>query len=232
VRATFALWLIAGCGRIGFDGASVIVGDGQVGGDGPVDPSLLAWYPMDDDPSLGARDTSGYHRDAACNPACATSTTGVHGGAFAFDGSACLEIPADPALDLFSGSFAAWVRLTSPVVASSIFSRPYQEVLADSAEVFVDSGPQVWADADAISPNSINRPYFANIDMWTHIVLYVNGVELGASGFETAFDSHLWRIGCDVDNGALIHQTQGDLDDVRLYSRVLGASEIATLATP
>ena len=61
--------------------------------------------------------------------------------------------------------------------------------------------------------------------------LYLDGVEVDSDvAVPTLYDLDPVRIGCDRDGGVLAFRFGGEIDDVRLYDRVLDQDEIAQLA--
>ena len=232
-----ALGLLVGlvaCGRIDFDART----DAQ-----PGDPSLLAWFPMDDDPSDGAFDASQYHRDAICDPRCPTSTTGIRGAGFAFDGTQALALPSNPALDLVTGTVAFWTRIDAvPMTYQMIVTRAYQTAQRNSFEVYDADNNTLLVDEDAtggVKP-IITTPSRA-LGTWEHVAatwdattlrLFLDGVEVGSTPFSTIYDTNVWRLGADFDDQAVDSFLPGALDDVRIYNRPLALSEITALAAP
>ncbi len=226
----WALLLVAACGRLDFDPRSNAV-DGA-----PSDPSLVAWYPMDD---LPGRDASGNHRDAVCDPTCPAPTAGVRDGALQFDHT-CLVLPADPAFDLQMGTVAAWFRVDAvPGPYQMVIARAYGPSASDSIETFVDSDSIVVFHQDAVDNHVLSAPQALGV--WTHLAvtfdatqaqLFLDGVSRASTPWQVAYDAHAWRMGCDFDLGAEAAFLPGALDDVRFYDRELSATEIAALAAP
>ena len=74
---------------------------------------------------------------------------------------------------------------------------------------------------------------------WAHLAgtwdgttkrIYVNGVMVASTASQISYDTHNIYLGADENNGTLALPFDGELDDLRVYNRVLSASEIAALA--
>jgi hypothetical protein len=246
-----AIVVVAGCGRVHFDtgDAQGMNGDGArddgAGPDATIDPDLIAWYPLDGDPALGAPDATGHGFDAACGPGgCPTTVIGIHGPAFHFDGvNKALVVPYHPAFDTTTGTVAMWVRSTVPLAAvqiSEIVNKPFAGIARKSWEAYLTDNPTLLeAGADASIGNYVTYSsppfdtWYALAFTWdTMFRLYIDGTEHSSCPFTPAFDTQGMYLGAGLDTGVLQYYFGGDLDDVRVYRRALTAPEILALAQP
>jgi hypothetical protein len=238
------LILTAACGRIGFDLHSDATNSGDGAGDAAPDPSLLAWYPMDDDPSDGAVDASGHGRHAACGAEtmCPSTMPGRIGSAFGFDGSGYLRIPHDPGVDgLGAFTIALWMRVSLVSAAGYTgVGRTVGSTVENSWDLGTYSGnvPAFCSSADGNSNSCDLAVSPAPVNSWFHLAatwdgatkrLFVNGDAREFGPRMILFDTHDITIGCDDENGSLFSCLDGAIDDVRIYDRMLSGAEIRAL---
>jgi hypothetical protein len=239
------------CGRIRFDerGDSGL-GDGDARIDAALDdatsdPSLLLWYPMDDDPADGAFDASGYGRNATCANGCPTSTVGQVNGGFAFAPMQHLELPSEPAFESITAfTVSLWIRVNTVGAAGySGLAKTLGTTVENSWDLgtFSSNLPSFCTSLDGNSNSCDLAVAPGPVDTWFHLAgtwdsttmiktLYVDGVARTFSPRDVAFDNHVITLGCDDENGSLFACLDGSLDDVRIYNRALSATEIAALA--
>ncbi|OHA45306.1 MAG: hypothetical protein A3G59_00875 [Candidatus Taylorbacteria bacterium RIFCSPLOWO2_12_FULL_47_20] len=186
-----------------------------------------------------------------------TTAIGVLGQAGYFDGvDDYVTVPNNTAFDL-SGSVvtvSAWVKLKSDTgnaqmfvvkpASGSIHTAPYfsysiHSLDSESIRFCIATAGQVTFSEAADCAFSANESDNLKYDEWTHVVgiydgtksyLYVNGAfvdDLTKSGNLNSYDTPL-RIGT---NGGFSELLNGAIDDVRVYSRALDASEVAALYT-
>lgn len=249
--------LVAGCGRVGFGP----LGDAGPGADAPADApvdadplavGLLAWFPMEDDPSDGRLDdASGNARDARCVGAgCPTQVTGRVGSAAQFSGAQCARVPHDPGLltpDAYT--VAAWVYLDQDRDQVA-FAKPFGAADRDAW------GLVAWAtnsplgntgtcmesmNAALTGHDNVCGPQ-APLDAWFHVALrwtgsakalFMNGVKVGErAATASAIDDHDVVIGCDENSGSPAFTLTGRVDELRIYDRALADAEIDSLANP
>jgi hypothetical protein len=244
---------LAACGRLNFGeltaagdapGSGDAVGDGR--GPGPDDPTLIAWYPLDGDPALGALDASGHGRTMSCGVnGCPTAITGRIGGAYAFATSPYLHSPSDSTLmSLTSFTVAAWLYVNTPSAAGySVVSKTVGSTVENSWDLGTYSLnlPSFCSSSDGNS-NACDVVNSAGpLNAWYHLAgtwdgttkrIYVDGVETAFGPRSIIFDTHDVTIGCDDENGPADWCLDGAIDDVRIYSRALSPVEIAQLANP
>lgn len=243
---------LAACGRLNFHELTgtedatdaVAIGDGA--GPGSDDPALLAWYPFDGDPSTGALDASGHGRNMSCGVnGCPTATTGRIGGAYAFATSPYLHLPSDGALNTLTAfTVAAWLKVNTPSAAGySVVSKTVGSTVENSWDLGTYSLnlPAFCSSSDGNSSICDYADSAGPLNTWYHLAgtwdgstkrLYINGVEKMFGPRAILFDTHDVTIGCDDENGSHDWCLDGAVDDVRIYSRALSATEIVQLANP
>ncbi len=235
---TLALVLLGACGRVGF--APLARGDGSVADGTAIDAAatdLLLHFAFESDGLLHDRATG---HDATCT-SCPISAPGVRASTMAarFDGTNCLIIPAAD-LSPPAVTFAVWVK-QSDMRQSTMFGKPLKGAtqFKNSIEMY---SPANSNDINLIAGDATISVTSA-IGSWHHIAGtfdgntltgYVDGVaDSMRSGLSaTLYADDPFRIGCDQDTGSELSHYFGDLDEVRLYDRVLTPAEIGLLATP
>lgn len=206
--------------------------------------ALVAQYLFDGN----ADDTSGNQNHGIVHGA--NLTTDRHGNpnaAYAFNGSAYIEIPNSTRLNLSSSfTLSVWIRNDFPTAPSIILSKH-------------DSG----ADTGYLLSHWSNRylvqfgngcggwPYSGNAQSsgqileseWKHVVVtrsgsevsfYMDGIldsvaQSGMDNISASNSKNLW-IGADVGTGSLSFNTFiGDLDEIRLFDRALLPDQVLDL---
>jgi hypothetical protein len=205
---------VCACGRIAFDTASV--GDGATALDDGVAPAGLVLH--------AAFDSDGQLLDRArghtmtCST-CPTQVQGRIGEAAAFDLANCVLV-AD-GLDLQPATFtlAAWA-LSNANNRGAIFSRPLNATTTTgNTWMFYVAVSGGWR----LEYNSMNQfQATVSANTWHHLAATYDGATL------TAYLDGSVVAGRDVGN--LGNRWDGQIDDVRLYERVLSPDEIAALA--
>ena len=227
------LGLLAGCDQVfGLDrsvDASTDTGDGD----------LLVWYPMDDDPLIGVIDASGNGRDGLCvTTSCPVVDVGARGGGYRFDGGDVIRIVDGTSLGPDAATIALWIRFDGPPVDGTVMSKPLGSNKVDSWELYV-TPPNLYLGTSVAAPLVV--PWSAAAGKWTHVAityqasmtrLYLDGLPAGQMNATMTFDDNPVIIGADQDAGTIVSNEICVLDDVRIYRRVLDASEIAELARP
>ena len=248
-RALVVAATVVGCGRIAFDPLGGAAVDASIDADPADDPSLIAWYPLDDDVIVtGAKDRSGNGHDAKCGTTtgCPAPAQGRPTGRSApFDGSDdCLLVPYDSLFD-FGGGFtiALWVRpdRTPILPGESCFGRGFGSGTTNSYGIDILDLPASVPEFTSMPEHHLTGAMPIPIGSWSHLAitwdgstkrLYVGGV-LDAQGTTTSIayapGSGL-LIGCDLDNGSPVKFLFGAIDDVRIYDRALGNLQLADLA--
>ncbi|MEZ4364827.1 MAG: LamG domain-containing protein [Kofleriaceae bacterium] len=230
----------AGCGRLGFDDVAP-AGDGGAGPDDSAAGDLVAWLTFDDPPGDGALDSSGNGHDGVCLDGCPGSIAGPVAGAYAFDAGALISLPASLAFALTDGfTVAAWVRfdqLDLPVTCpfgkslDNVDRNPWQLCVRDDRRLLACVNHGAGNDCRTQTPE-------VALGTWTHLAMSYDGtrvrVFVGADergGFDTTIADAEARIliGGDLDVGVPYGSLRGAIDDFRLWSRALAATELAAL---
>jgi hypothetical protein len=251
-RSLFVLSLVA-CGRLHFDPQGT-AGDGRGGGDGTgtadgaADSRLIAWYTFDDGiAGRVTKDMTGHGYDAVCvSGASCPSTTAGHAG-LAMSGCSPsapgLEVSDAPALRVAAPfTLAAWARWTDTAGLASIIAKPVGAATGDSFQIDIDQNGILRftiGDANNFARLAATAPLI--LAQWVHVAgtydgsmmhIYAAGVEFAApiAGSAMAYDTQALVLGSDRNSGASAEDFSGAIDDVRIYSVALSASEISALA--
>ncbi len=196
---------------------------------------LVAGYPFDDAGGATAMDVSG--NDHMATVVGAAWTAGRFGSALSFSGSGGQRVDL-PALGTFYKSgftYEAWVK---PRAAASDVAILGSWVGGD------DGGPMIWVDhisgryyltLNKGFGNYLDSGRTPTVGAWQHVAatydglvarFYVGGVETASRVFAgNAGDSNTWRVGAYGPGPSGFFP--GDLDEIRIYDRALGAGEIA-----
>lgn len=232
-----ALVVLSGCGRLAFDPVGdTSATDGAVA-DGVVSSSGLVVY-MPFDPYLLDEIARGHDANCMGGP-CPTRVAGPHGMAAVFTGAECLQIPFSPDFQLNDFTAAAWVLPGNNTVNADVFSHPLDGATTsqNSFEMYFEAATTQWDFS--LPPIVAGTP--ADTSGWHHIAatfgsgtlrVYVDGtMHQTVGGLSIVYGSDPLFIGCDLDNNVGTAKWNGQIDEVRLYNRVLSGAEIATLAT-
>ncbi|MBK8239982.1 MAG: LamG domain-containing protein [Deltaproteobacteria bacterium] len=226
--------------------ATTGTGDESTGG--PLPDGLVLWYRFDEASFDGlVIDATGKHGGTCEGVACPMATTGVHGGAAAFDGvDDVLQIADDPELHLEAGwTLATWARIPDAAAFRCIIAKPLaMDTNADSFELArEDSGLAFAAVADTPTTGIFASAAWPVAGAtWVHVAstwdgaaltLYVAGAAAAVTDTpsSTAFTELDVFVGASLDEGVFTNFLAGDLDDLQIYARPLAAAEIAALAT-
>jgi hypothetical protein len=233
-----AIVALCACGRIGFDPSSSRVdaaSDTSLVDADPLESGLLLHFAFEADGFL--YDRAPGHHAAEC-VTCPTSSPGRVGTtAASFTGTECVEILDASDLHPPVFTFALWLDVTGSQRAT-VFGRAQNGATdtTDTIEMFFVP-PTDWY----VSAASQFATGPVNTGSWHHVVgafdgntifMFVDGSLVDAAVINTAFvyTNDSYRIGCDLNVGNQEEFLIGMVDDIRLYDRVLTASEIAMLA--
>ncbi|GAA2979684.1 signal peptidase I [Actinokineospora diospyrosa] len=201
------------------------------------------YWRFDDASGIAASDSSGGANSGTLinGP---TWSTGLTGSAVTFDGVNDRVVSTGPSANTdTSFSVSVWVRTST--ASSTAVALSQAGNTHNAWYIYTQSGKWRFGlpRSDVANPTEdyvISSTSVAS-NTWTHIVgvyddpnnafrIYVNG-SLEASGPRS--DSYEWRAGGVMAaggvliNGSWLYPWAGSIDDVRVYSRVLGASEIS-----
>ena len=208
----------------------------------PMTSGLMAYYPFNGN----ANDESGNGNNGAVKGASLTSDRlGRANSAYRFSGSSQIIVPHNASLNLTGNNLtlSAWVNLSNPSNDQKIFSK-YTWPTRSGYILGVNGGS--FNSEVATGPNSndvVGSPLVAN--QWTHITVtrtaggkyraYTNGQlssERDALGGDVVSNTMPLRIGVGAFSSTNIaYWAVGMIDEVRIYNRVLSASEIQALAS-
>jgi uncharacterized protein len=210
----------------------------------PPPPPLVAHYRFDESSGTSAADASGNGKVATLSGS-TSWTTGRVGGAVNLSGNGgYVSLPAGLLVGATAGTVAAWVRINT----LSTWSRVFDLGSGTGTNMFLTPRSDTGAARFAITTGGagaeqrINAPSALPTGAWTHVavtlsgtagVLYVNGTEVARNASLTLQPG---ALGSTTQNWVGRSQYSGDpylnaaVDDLRLYSRALAASEIAQLA--
>ncbi len=197
-------------------------------------PGLVAYYPFNGN----ANDMSGNNYHGVVHGATLTSNRGGYpNSAYHFNGSSdYIEIPGSNQLHCTSGhTLAAWVRFTVSsglrvVVGKHIsgYGNGYYLMLrpAPTVEYYINSEPGLQSSGNY---NDGNWHFLTGVFDGTEMKLYIDGQlkTSQARTYSTTNDSTL-LIG-KHHSGVANDFFDGDIDDIRLYSIPLSATEILQL---
>jgi hypothetical protein len=210
-------------------------------------PDLLVWLTMDEPARVGEiADVSGHEHHAVCVPACPSTTPGRVGQAIDLDGATYLRIPHADDLDVGVLTVTAWIRAaTTSTAYRGVVARPWRPMtdVQNAFALFHTQGDKLTFETYSGGPDREldSAPGTIVLGTWMHVAgtldaagtkrLYVDGAMAGiATEAPIALDPSDILIGADIDVGLVNDFFEGAVDDVRIYSRALGAAEIAALA--
>ncbi len=228
----------------------------QIANDGPqaTDDSLVGYWKVDETSGTSAADSSGDGNTGTLtgNPTISSTvapTAFTNVRSLAFNGSPYVSTPL--ALPSTAGTISLWAYPTA--YADWISPAGWKLLGANNGYILIDEGgsgsPGKWraafrpdnsgnAEASVVASASITQNAWNHLVMtWNKsgsvytIALYVNGTSQGSTTWTGSVGSsgvgnfNFGKSGDYPDN-----YFQGNVDDVRVYSRALSASEIADLA--
>jgi hypothetical protein len=204
-------------------------------------PGLVAAYGFNENAGVQVGDASGQGNVGTIAGATWTAN-GKFGSALSFDGSTSWVTIADaPSLDLTNGmTIEAWVNPASSAGWQSVVLKEtsgglayalYGENNANHPSGYVHTNADMGVNGSAVLP----------LNTWTHLALtydgatlrmFMNGTQVGSAAVPGAAvtSSSPLRIGGDSVWGEYF---SGLIDEVRIYSRALSATEIQSdMSTP
>ncbi|MCX6294109.1 MAG: fibronectin type III domain-containing protein [Sphingobacteriales bacterium] len=215
---------------------------------------LVAYYPFNGN----ANDESGNGNNGTVNGGVSLSTDrfGASNKAYFFNGtSGYIDIPSLNNLNYTPISYSAWIIVNSYFPSS--FGHKFRTIIGRNTEFVLNNGViGFYADKNNNNgaydntlfmwrgggqsgnvPSSIIQPTLNN---WCHVVYtqknngdwswFINGQQTSSGNFTNIQDDYnFFRIGgCNNNTGGGFWNDK--LDDIRIYNRVLSATEVAYLA--
>lgn len=199
-----------------------------------------------DDPADVGADT-GREQDAPMTLASATSTDlGRVGKGLSFTGGAPAEATGDGVSATTAFTVGAWFRLDTPAQGATTTLLSATDQMGNVFEFGYEPSTNSWT-AGRRAPTSVTQVGWgtAVLHVWSHVAatfdpasktlsLYINGRFAKSVVYPTAawVNSQGWRIGCGRVGNTASSCGTGVIDEVNLYSSILGADEIRNLADP
>jgi hypothetical protein len=235
----------------GDSGVPDVADGGALGCPDASDPTLEAYYRLDEGAGTVVTDCSSHGRNGAMVGAPGSWTTGKLGSALVVSsddaGSGCVDIPTFPNI---TGALtvAAWVRVDkapAPNLPGFIVDKSMNlntegwrmSTEASGGDFALTLGGIGDAGLDQFgSQKGFDLGSWMHVavvvDPATHDAIYVNGVldTTKSSPSATVASGADLRLGCRGDTSPTTF-FDGALDEVRIYSRALAASEISALYT-
>ena len=224
-------------------------GDGSSSSTGsePLDPDLVAWWRLDDDPADGPLDSTANALHGTCED-CPTITPAVRGDGYRFTGNEVITVNEPDPFVADAFTISAWARIEAlerPTSYHHIVTKPVGTGNRNSWEFFVVNSTSAILQFVVSNPTQgrVVATAAPALDTWFHIAgtydgtmvrLYVDGVERGETTGPTkglTWDDNPVVIGGDIDSEVLRTTFIGDIDDIQVYRRVLDDAELTALAT-
>lgn len=200
-----------------------------------IDDWLLAYYSFDSSTNIGEDNSGNGHNATNINGI--YSPTGIQGWAIDLNGTnAHIAIPGDIGLDgQNTVSVSAWVNFDEYRIHSTILSKDQ-----DDTNDFKFGPWEIvvwWNGMQQYYPNFLPQTslntwhHFAFVFDGTQLQSYVDGVLVDTRSFSvTGFDIQNLRIGQDRNIPEWsVRYMDAQIDEVRIYDRVLSATEIQQL---
>jgi hypothetical protein len=218
---------------------------------------LIGYWRLDDAPgSATARDSSGWENNGTLvglDPATVWVADGREGGALSVQGNGYVNVPDSASIDSITAqvTVAAWMFLTAPVTMGSYataISRQIGTSFGQHYHLSVNDQNQaiLFITTATAGQQVIGGPPTFPQQTWVHLAgtydgsqirLYVNGAEVNSQAVTGSFAAETNAVILsgngnpgNTDSHTVSEFVPGQLDEVMLYRRALGADEIAQLA--
>jgi hypothetical protein len=210
------------------------------GPDAALDPHLVGSWSFEETSGTTAHDSSGHGHDAVLIGAPSFVSSGVRGGAIELHGGDSIAINSLAGAGFpRTGSVSLWFRWDSMNAANSVGI--FDDYAADRDHVFIrhPNGAPVGAWQAALQHASDAAPYVwvdefdVTAGKWSHVVLtwdeqaksvswYIDGGLKAKAPYSAPF--------APFDEVVLLGKALvGAIDEVRIYDRVLDATDVAAL---
>ncbi len=191
---------------------------------------LVGYWPLNEGTGTVAGDMSGNGKTGTLTGG--TWAIGKRGGALSFNGTSDKVTGGNITVGT-TMTISAWIKKNNSTGQKSFFSNR-----TGSGRVYLGlSGTQVFLYDSSATPSPIySGSGSAQIGQWQHIVatndgsttvFYVNGVQVTSTSQVRTASTGAFGIGWDPS--ITTEYWDGLIDDVRVYSRVLSASEVLAL---
>jgi Concanavalin A-like lectin/glucanases superfamily len=243
VRVVILVALLAACGRVQFapltdareDAANEVAVDA-------LDPSLVLWLRMEDDPTDGRLDDSvGTHHATCAVPQCGAQGVGRVGNAVVLDAAQSEYYAIDP-VGLPTGPFTVtfWAFIVNSMSGGfqKLVTKRY-DTINNSWAVYIELGTNDFLYESAFGPPTTGEFHVlanpAPSGVWIHLAIswdgvtkrgYIDGVPVVNAAATIAFDSGEILLGVDIDDATFLGYFTGSLDELRIYDRRLSDAEI------
>lgn len=215
---------------------------------------IVGWWPFNEGTSTVAHDISGYSNNGAIVTSPSSWASGKRGKALSFDGTnQYVEVSQGSSANLNLSSYSSftissWVYLTDTSVGHAFYGtgNPYNNAGSGTIvsygypsanqfgwQINNGSGSPLGGSFGSVSTRSPNQwIHMTLVYTSTTLSLYLNGAFISTVDISTkgiaGLGNNPFRIGA-YGNSPVSQKWQGYLDDFRIYSRALSASEITSL---
>ncbi len=220
---------------------------------GPGERSDRVWRLNDAPGSATAHDSSGWENNGTLvglDAATVWVADGRIGGALSVQGNGYVNVPDSASIDSVTDqvTVAAWMFLTAPVTSGSYataISRQIGTGYGQHYHLSVNDQNQaiLFITTTTAGQQVIGGPPTFPQQTWVHLAgtydgsqirLYVNGAQVNSQAVTGSFAAETNPVILSGNGNAASHTVSefvpGQLDEVMLYRRALGADEIAELA--
>jgi hypothetical protein len=228
---------------------------GATGCTGALVKDLVGFWRLDDAPgSATARDSSGWENNGTLvdlDPGTVWVTGGAEGGgALSVQGNGYVNVPDSASIDSITAqvTIAAWIFLTGPIASGSYATAISRQIGTGYGQHYHLSvndqhQPIIFITTTTAGQQVIGGPPTFPQQTWVHLAgtydgsqirLYVNGAEVATGAATGPFAAETNPVilsgNGNTDSHTISEFVPGQLDQVMLYGRALGANEIAQLA--
>ena len=214
---------------------------------------LIGYWRLNDAPgSATARDYSVWGNDGTLvdlDAATAWVVGGPEGGALSVQGNGYVNVPDSASIDSITSqvTVAAWIFLSAPVMADTYATAISRQIGTGYGQHFhlsVNDQQQaiLFITTTTAGQQVIGGPPTFPQQTWVHLAgtydgsqmrLYVNGAEVNSQAISGPFAAETNPVILSGNGNTGSHTVTefvpGELDEVMLYRRALGADEIAQL---